>query len=432
MTGLIVAFIVLGFLILIHELGHFLVAKACGVRVEAFSIGFGKPLLKWKKGDTEYRLSMLPLGGYVKMAGENPDEEITGSPDEFASQPVYKKILIIAAGPAMNIALGVVLIYIMFVSGIQVPGFYKETPVIYRIEKGSVAEGLGLREGDRIVAVNGQKVKTWKGFYRLLDKAGNSFTLKVVRPDGDELEYKISLKNDQSLGLLPYLPSKIGGVVSLYPAEKAGLKQGDEIVEIDGQKVESWYDVSEYIKSRAGQKINLKVKRGKTGKLISVDLWVEKVKIEGQEFGMIGIQPVSDIEKFGPVKSIKYTFYTTLDMSLAVFYTIRQLLTGGISANLVSGPLGIIYMTKSQVQKGVHSLIRFVALLTINLGVINLLPIPVVDGGELITYIAEGVTRRKISEKYRILLQQLGFAIIILLFLFAMYSDIIKFVSFRR
>lgn len=421
--SLIIAVLALGFLILIHEFGHFIAAKKLGVRVEAFSIGFGPPIVHKKVGETDYKIAVLPLGGYIKMAGENPDDETTGAPDEFSSQPVWKKIIIIGAGPIMNLLLGVALLYVLFFTGVPLPAYYSAKPMVYKVDVGSAAATAGVKDADRILSVEGKKTSTWESVFNALGKSGEKQI--EVRRNGKTIKLKLPLTGNKKLGLVPYTKAVIGELISLYPAAGAGLKRGDEIIKIDDTEIGSWYDMTKYINARPNKEISIEVRRG--NRILNKKITVRSVKISGKELGMIGIQPPTIKRRYPAVQSLKNTFYTSINMSLAIYYTLKQLILGRLSANLVSGPVGIVVMAKNQVQQGMSSLIKFIALLTINLGVINLLPIPMVDGGELLTYGAEGIIRRKIKPKYRALMQQAGFAVILFLFAFALYSDIIKF-----
>lgn len=343
------AVIGLGLLIVFHEFGHFIVAKMCGVGVITFSVGFGPKLWVKKKGETEYALSAFPLGGYVKMVGEDPDEDVSQADLEksFARKSLIKRIAIVAAGPGFNLLLAVFLLMLVFV------------------------------------------------FYGV-----------------------------------PVMSTQVSGVESGSPAERAGIMKGDRIVAIDGRPVSGWDELSGAIKSSGGKSLNLQIRRGDE----IVNVTVQPIIKEGRSiFGerkddwMIGIGSQVTIEKGQPGLAIVKAFYQTYDYSKLTLLAFYKMLVGEVSPRNIGGPILIAQMAGQQAQEGVGSFLAFLAVLSINLGVLNLLPVPVLDGGHLLFFLVEAVIRKPVSVKVREMAQQVGICLLALLMVYAFYNDIVRF-----
>jgi regulator of sigma E protease len=343
------AVIGLGLLIVFHEFGHFIVAKMCGVGVITFSVGFGPKLWAKKKGETEYALSAFPLGGYVKMVGEDPDEDVPRADLEksFASKSLIKRIAIVAAGPGFNLLLAVFLLMLVFV------------------------------------------------FYGV-----------------------------------PVMSTQVSGVESGSPAERAGIMKGDRIVAIDGRPVSGWDELSGAIKSSGGKSLNLQMRRGDE----IVNVTVQPIIKEGRSiFGerkddwMIGIGSQVTIEKGQPGLAIVKAFYQTYDYSKLTLLAFYKMLVGEVSPRNIGGPILIAQMAGQQAQEGIGSFLAFLAVLSINLGVLNLLPVPVLDGGHLLFFLVEAIIRKPVSVKVREMAQQVGICLLALLMVYAFYNDIVRF-----
>jgi regulator of sigma E protease len=343
------AVIGLGLLIVFHEFGHFIVAKMCGVGVITFSVGFGPKLWVKKKGETEYALSAFPLGGYVKMVGEDPDEDVSQADLEksFARKSLIKRIAIVAAGPGFNLLLAVFLLMLVFV------------------------------------------------FYGV-----------------------------------PVMSTQVSGVESGSPAERAGIMKGDRIVAIDGRPVSGWDELSGAIKSSGGKSLNLQIRRGDE----IVNVTVQPIIKEGRSiFGerkddwMIGIGSQVTIEKGQPGLAIVKAFYQTYDYSKLTLLAFYKMLVGEVSPRNIGGPILIAQMAGQQAQEGIGSFLAFLAVLSINLGVLNLLPVPVLDGGHLLFFLVEAVIRKPVSVKVREMAQQVGICLLALLMVYAFYNDIVRF-----
>jgi regulator of sigma E protease len=343
------AVIGLGVLIVFHEFGHFLLAKLSGVGVLTFSVGFGPKLWVVKKGETEYALSAFPLGGYVKMVGEDPDEEVQQADIEksFAHKSLLKRIAIVVAGPGFNLLLAVFLFIVVFT------------------------------------------------FYGV-----------------------------------PVMSTQVSGVEKGSPAERAGIAKGDRIVAIDGEPVKEWEELSKKIKGSGGRTLNLQIRRGEETKNITV----QPIQKEGRNiFGerkddwIIGIGSQVSIEKGNPGLAVVKAVVQTYDYAKLTLMAFYKMLLGDVSPRNIGGPILIAQMAGQQAQEGLGSFLAFLAVLSINLGVLNLLPVPVLDGGHLLFFLVEAVIRKPLSVKYREVAQQVGICLLALLMVYAFYNDIVRF-----
>ncbi|HEY3166170.1 MAG TPA: RIP metalloprotease RseP [Candidatus Binatia bacterium] len=343
------AVIGLGLLIVFHEFGHFLLAKLSGVGVLTFSVGFGPKLWVMKKGETEYAISAFPLGGYVKMVGEDPDEEVQQAEIEksFAHKSLLKRIAIVVAGPGFNLLLAVFLFMVVFT------------------------------------------------FYGV-----------------------------------PVMSTQVSGVEKGSPAERAGIAKGDRILAIDGDAVKEWEELSKKIKGSGGRALNLQIGRGEETKSITV----QPTQKEGRNiFGerkddwIIGIGSQVSIEKGNPGLAVVKAVYQTYDYAKLTLMAFYKMLLGDVSPRNIGGPILIAQMAGQQAQEGLGSFLAFLAVLSINLGVLNLLPVPVLDGGHLLFFLVEAVTRKPVAVKYREVAQQVGICLLALLMVYAFYNDIVRF-----
>ncbi|MGE5815377.1 MAG: RIP metalloprotease RseP, partial [Acidobacteriota bacterium] len=296
MTYIWAFLLVLGVLVFVHELGHFLMARRIGVRVLTFSLGFGPKLLKTKRGDTEYAISAIPLGGYVKMAGENPDEQLTGKPDEFMSRSKWERFLVYIAGPAMNLILALVVMTFVLYQGADVPAYENQPVVIGRVVENSPAAKAGLQPGDRIIEVNNREVPTWEHYsVEILPKAGRPVNILVLRgnerrsfeltPIG-QTKYEIG-----DIGVQPQVHPQIAAVTPGEPAAGAGLKQGDVILAIDGKQNVQNEDLVKHIRAHDGQPVSLTVRRGGTTQQVSVTPRAQKIGVQLSPFELRTVEP---------------------------------------------------------------------------------------------------------------------------------------------
>ncbi len=445
----IVAFVVaLGCLIVIHELGHYAVARACGVKVQRFSVGFGRPLWSKRLGRdaTEWVVAAFPLGGYVKMLDEREGEVAREDlPRAFNRQSVWRRFAIVVAGPVANFLLAIALYWGLFMHG--VPGV---VPVIAEPPRGSVAAAAGFAAGDTLTKIGEEPVATWQDArWILLQRAvqKSAVTLEVRDARGNVEWRKLDLStlsaadldSDflQTLGLTrqqPKLKPVIGDLAGGGAAQRAGLKTGDEIVAIGNQPVEAWSEVVKAVRGQPGAPLLIEVRRD--GSLLpAIRVVPETVDEGGRKIGRIGAAPLLDraalsgliIEvRYGPWESLTRALAKTWDTSVFSLKMLGKMITGDISLKNLSGPITIADYAGQSAQNGAASYLLFLALISISLGVLNLLPIPLLDGGHLMYYMFEIVKGRPISERAMEIGQHVGMALLFTLMAFALYNDITR------
>lgn len=435
--------VVLGVLIIVHELGHFFMARLCGVGVERFSVGFGPVLWRFRGKETEYCLSLIPMGGYVKMMGddENPLEGgKTGSVDPakaFNYKPLFARFLIVFAGPAMNFVLAVLLAAAMF-TFIGRPVAPAE---VGRVTDGGPAAQAGLRTGDRIVAVDGPPVQYWEDLARVVQSAnGRALQLTVQGRDGSQRAVSLTpvqatrkdlFGDDQvvwEIGASPYLPPAIGDVIAGDPAAQAGLRPGDVVVALEGQPVMSWDELAEKIHRRAGEPTRIEVKRG--GETLAITVTPKRGKIPGPdgketEVGLVGIRPggATTMVRSNPLSATWEGFAWSADVTAKTAIGLYKIVVGQLDRSNIGGPIQIAKTAGEQARQGIVSLALFTAVISINLFLLNLLPVPMLDGGHLLFFAFEAVLGRPLSVRKREVAQQVGFALLMLLMVFAFYND---------
>ena len=515
MTSLLAFLFVIGVLVFFHELGHFLVAKWCGVRVEKFSLGFGKKLAGFTRGETEYIVCALPLGGYVKMYGEGseqnvivdqveagsnafkkgfrsgdritkledvdlintstwtqlmfklsslPDKQrsfelerdgnklliladsddlegITGYtekeyPRGFSNKSVLSRFLIVIAGPAMNFILPFFFLPIVFIVGIQVPAYLEKAPVVGYISPNSSATEAGFKINDRIISIEGKKVKDWRDA-NIAFQSNPDTTLNV------EVERNNELKNLQlktvatqegvvAVGLAEPIPAKIGSVIPGSPAQKIGLLRGDQIVRINNQKITDWENMAGAIRGNADKQISIEVNRD--GKLLNFQTTPEINPQTGQ--GAIGITLYREeiTKKYGFIESITKGVAEAANMLIEVtvifFGFLYKLITGKIALSTagksIAGPLFIAKISGTAAQSGLGQLLQFTSFISINLAIINLLPIPMLDGGHILFLLLEKIKGKSLSNKTLEITQRVGFSVLIFIMFLAVYNDFLR------
>ena len=440
------AIILLGILIFVHEFGHFLFAKLAGVRVLKFSLGFGPKLVGRKYGDTEYLISSVPLGGYVKMLGENTDEELQEKDKPFAynRQPVWKRFLIVLAGPVFNIFFASLIFVFLFLSGVPVP-----YPDVGKIEENSPAAKAGLMTGDRIIEINGESVESWGDIDSfMIDNPGKTLDLRVKR-DGKIIELfvtpvKKTEKNifgegteSWEIGVSPLFYPVIGEVMKGSRAKKAGLMKGDRIIQVDGKTIKIWQDLTSIIHDNPDVPLKFRIRRG--GREMDLTITPEKQTFEilgGTEktIGIIGIKPMGNdfIKRFNPIESAKLGIQKTWEISELTVLSLIKLIQRVIPADTIGGPIMIFQVASQQASQGAINFLTLMAFLNINLGILNLLPIPILDGGHIMFLGIEAIRRKPLDEKIISISQRVGLAIILTLMAFAFYNDIMRLITGKQ
>lgn len=439
--------IALGVLVTIHEYGHFWVARRCGVRVLRFSVGFGKPLFIWKdKQGTEFAIAAIPLGGYVKMLDGRESPLSAGQESEaFNLKPVRQRMAVVAAGPAANFLLAFVFFWALALLGTQ-----QIRPVIGQVVPGSLAEQAGLQADQEIVAIDGQAVQGWGEVnLRLLKRLGESGSLQLeVRSQGNSLseQRQISLNSWQkgvadvdpisALGIEPWRPAAwpvLNRLSDDGPARAAGLQVEDRILSIDGQAVDSWYEVVALVQANPGRALPFVVERAGQQLEITVPLATRTLD-NGVQHGFMGasgsFEPWPEhmlVERsYGLFSGALQGLQQTWTMSSMTLMSIKKMLLGELSAKNLSGPISIAKVAGASAESGLRSFLHFMAYLSISLGVLNLLPVPVLDGGHLLFYTAEWIRGRPLSERIQAFAMQLGMAMVLGLMVFALFNDIAR------
>jgi regulator of sigma E protease len=446
------AFIVaIGVLVAVHEFGHFWVARRLGIRVLRFSIGFGKPLWRRVGADgVEYVVAAIPLGGYVKLLDERegnvPDHE---APRAFNRQPVWKRVAVLLAGPAFNLVFAVFLYWILFVAG--QPAL---KPIVGDVAPESIASRAGLRFEDQIIAVGGKETATLEaatlGIIEDLTDDG-AIRMRVRGVDGGERDLNLDAGDrsralTQPEALLPGLGFEIwrprevaavGKVVAGGAAARAGVKAGDEIVGVDGRAVTDFQDFVDRIESQPGKTVRLALRRD--GAEISLPVTIATETAAGRQIGRVGVyssgrvietgrvrQDMLTVEKYDAVAAVGQAAQKTWDTSIFTLRIVGRILTGDVSLKAISGPISIAETTGFAARQGWRIFLSTLALISISLGVLNLLPIPILDGGQVVYQLAELVKGRPVSERAQLLGQQIGIAMLILMMSLAFYNDIAR------
>lgn len=434
MTTTIISFIlVLGLLILVHELGHFLVAKKLDVKVEKFSIGFGPKIIAFTRGETEYMISVFPLGGYVKMKGEEPGEALENDPREFASKPVAQRMAIIIAGPLMNLLLTFLLLPLVFMIGVNVPAYLQEEVKIGWVMAGSPAIDAGIKPGDIIRKIDGNEVTSWeKAMTIITSSPGNKLSVEIVR---DGLPRRLDLvphtqENNGAgyAGIVHPMEARVGEIRPGLPASRAGLVKRDLILAINGRQVSHWIEMSNIIQETGEKEVTLSVLR--EGNILEVKL--KPVVDEESKRTIIGItrsEPMR-LVKYGLSGAIKEGMLKAAELTSLTLDILKKLFTFNLSIKSLGGPIMIAQATGAAAESGLSDLIYLMAFISLQLGVLNLLPIPVLDGGHVFFLLAEMALRRPVSTKAREIAQQIGFVILITLMLIVSYNDVMRAISF--
>ena len=424
LTTLLAFVFLLGVLIFVHELGHYMMAKRIGIRVLTFSLGFGPKLVGFRRGDTDYRISAIPLGGYVKMAGETPEEPLSGRPDEFLSRSKWERFQVLIMGPAMNIALAIVLTAVVLTFGAQVPAFEDEPAVVGAVAAGSPAAQAGIRPGDLITAVGARRVATWGDVYvRIGAQPNRELPITLIR-DGQQLRVPVKTISEGKydvgeIGVLPNVHPHIVEVTPRKPADRAGLKAGDIVAAVNGETMVFQYQLVQAIRKHPNTRIALAVIRN--GKPLDLEatpdgdgkIWIRT----GDALKMI---------KPGPLGAIKMSLQKNYEFAGLIYQTIGGLLTRETSPRQLMGPVAIAQLSGQYAELGWLPYFLLMASISLNLGLLNLLPIPVLDGGHIFIMVIEGVARRDFSTKVKEKMLLAGFVVLMMLMVTVLYNDLTR------
>jgi regulator of sigma E protease len=429
---------VLGVLIFVHELGHFLMARRIGVRVLTFSLGFGPKLLAFKRGDTEYCVSAIPLGGYVKMAGETTEDERTGAPDEFLSKSKWQRFQVLIMGPVMNLVLAVVLLTVVIYQGASVALYDSEPVVLGTVVEDSAARKAGLQPGDRVLAVGGIETPNWERFFTVLaprakrevdltiERGGRTQQVTVV-PDA------VGRYEQGMIGVLPAVRPQVITVTPGAPAAEGGLRPNDVIVAVakDGQREErpSYERVLQLIRASESQPLAFEVLRGSERATVTVT----PRAMDGAARVGAEINPY-EVRTFRPglIEAAGMSLQRNWDGSVLILKTLGGLFTGQVSVKQLMGPVAIADQSRIAASQGWVSLLGLMAMISLNLGLLNLMPIPVLDGGHILILALEGLARRDFSVAVKEKMLLAGFALLVLLMVTVIYNDLARLAWVQR
>jgi regulator of sigma E protease len=430
----------LAVLIFVHELGHFLAARKCGVIVEKFSIGFGKKIFGFTSKGTEFMVAAIPLGGFVKMKGEELDEE-TNEEGSFSAASPQQRLLIAFAGPLFNILFALVIYTFIYIAGVETL-----SPVIGSIKESSPALKAGLQRGDKIISINNQTIKFWSELQKeVYHSPEATLNFKVKRLSGEIVDLKVTpvtkeIKNlfgeTEQVGLIGITP--LGNTITYIKkessADKAGLQLDDRIIAVDGTDIFGWSDLRPAAVDKPGESLIFKIERDEIEIMVPLIPTPKKIKdpdgkeLEIGEIG-IGMNGPMVLEQYGLFGSVVRAAKETWEMTSLIAISVQKMIFGSIPADQIGGPIMIFQIYGEQAEQGFYEFIRLTALLSINLGLINLLPIPILDGGHILFFLIEIIKGRPVSEKNRERAQQVGLFMLISLMVFAFYNDILRVIN---
>ena len=423
MFNIIGAIVALGILVTVHELGHFIAARIFNVEVEKFSIGFGPKLLAFKKGKTEYRISLIPLGGYLKMKGDNPDEKVEDTENSFKTKTWWQRATIAFAGPFANFILALLIFIFTFAIGKH---FEDQLPIVGEV---SANYAEFVQEKDTIIKVNDKDILGWTQIIQnTKDDKENIFLVERNNEEilitNNEVEPKTWVTD-----ILPYVPAVIGEVAPGMAAYKAGLMEQDEILSVDGNEVKNWFEMRTAITTNENELITLLIKRGDD--IFEKSLTPEDNILDNNRIiGITQYMPVKYIEKYSFLESVQYGTVMTINFVYLNYTMLYKLITNPSAIkNNLGGPVMIYAMSAQTVDKGLDSILSFIAAISLILMIMNLLPIPILDGGHIFFCFIEGIRKKPLGLKIQIALQNVGLFILVFLMIFAFWNDISRLFS---
>jgi regulator of sigma E protease len=424
--------VVLGIMIFVHELGHHLMAKYLGIGVKVFSLGFGPRLVGTQRGETDYRISLLPLGGYVKMAGENFNDELSGSPDEFLSRPKKQRFAVAVAGPVMNLALAVVLLAVNFMIGVQVPYHLSQPAVIGHVMNDSPAQEAGFQLGDEIVAINGRATPTWEDVQLTIATSPGQDLVITVRRAEETVDRPVRSEEHEvsGAGFIGVSASVSNTITAVEegPASQAGLEVGDEIVKVEaaGRTATELTEIVELIAGREEKPVDFFIRRGQE----TFSKTIRPIQIDGKVRVGIAIASLPSqetrVEQYGVFEAFRKATERCYTLTVITFGLVGKLLTGTMSIRTMSGPIEIARFSGEAAAAGFTALLAFMSLISLQLGIFNLFPIPILDGGVIALLAIEGLMRRDLSLKAKERIFQVGFLFLVLLMSIVILNDISK------
>jgi regulator of sigma E protease len=447
--------LVLGVMILVHEWGHFIAARIFGVRVDVFSIGFGPRLFGWKSGPTDYRVSALPLGGYVRMAGQDPSEidsahstsmpgnekenaqlqgAVKGAPDELMSKPRWQRAIISFAGPLVNLVFPILLLTVYFVAiGIPYPSYQDKPVQVTAVPSNSPAAAAGLHSGDKVVALEGEQNPNWEQAEKVLTKlAPNSKLSMEVEQAGVRRSLNLSVEQkdleqpERLLGFAPIRPV-LEDVAPGLPAQRGGLKENDLIAAVDGQKIQWWGEFTERVRGSNGKPVALDVDR--KGQALHLVVTPQAATNDrGETIYQIGVQVHEDTayKRVAFPEGARYAGLVTVEKIKETAGIVGKLFSGRVSLKQLQGPVGISRAAGQAARKGPLAIISLMVLISVNLGILNLLPIPILDGGHILLLGIEGILRRDMSLAFKERFVQVGLVFLLVVFAIVMYNDVVR------
>jgi len=430
-TDTAVVVIVLGVMIFIHELGHFMAAKWFGIRVLTFSFGLGKRLFGIKYGDTDYRVSLLPFGGYVKMAGEEPSATHQPDPSEFQGRPRWQRFVVVVMGPTMNVVMAIAVLTGVFKVHYQRPVYEEQAARVGAVEPGSPADKAGLKPGDVVVGIGGSANPSWEDLTTKVMTSANTALPVEVERGNERLNLTLTPKpegRDQIgyIGIAPYEPAIFASVTPGMPAAQAGLQVGDEIVAYNGLYCYSYPSIFEALQAGKGNEANLRISRH--GQELRVRIKPVFAEGAGGKVWRIGVEFPNDmvVQHLPLPRAVSASVDFTVRNSLLTFDVLGKILTRHMSAKSLSGPIGIAQVSGAAYRAGFTDLLLIVAFISLQLGIFNLLPIPILDGGTILLLAIESVMRRDLSLAFKERFVQIGMAFLLFLAVFVVYNDIMK------
>jgi regulator of sigma E protease len=420
----------LGVLIFVHELGHFAAAKRVGIRVLKFQLGFNPTILSVRRGETEYSIGALPLGGYVKMAGDSPDSELTGGPDEFLSKTKWERFQVLIMGPVMNLLLAVVVLAYVLYRGAEVPAYQDQPPVVGVVTGGSPAEKADIRPGDRILSVNDDEMATWEQLYIAIGSRPNREVSLELERDGVKMERKITpiVPPSQSrfevgdIGVLPDVHPNLQTITPGEPGERSGLRAGDVILAVNDEPMTFLTQLREAIAKRPEQPMTVTILRDG----VEQDLIVTPGRRDG--VGWLGVVIADQTRRFQPnaLEAIGMSVRRNIESAGLIFQTVWGLLTRETSPKQLMGPVAIAQLSGESAQLGWIPLLSLMAAISLNLGLLNLLPIPILDGGHILIMALEGIARRDFSMRLKEKMLLAGFVVLMMLMVTVIYNDLAR------